>query len=361
MKPGNRRPRVFCAALFAGCLLFPPAAPRAGEFTGIRGRTAWNDNTVAGAIVYAYRDFGDGFPGNPIAVSPPTPADGSFSLELPPGDYFLAAVSRSGDARKGLQAGDRFCYFGGNPVHVNPGRAAVVGLNLATVNDDPLPDPSAGISGVVYDERGMPLPGAAVYLYHSPGGGFKGMPGFFARTGGDGTFRVRVRKGKFFVIARKRKSGDLFGPTLPGDSFGYYARNPVVLAEGETRGIRIDALPRQAVESKFGEGYRRPAEIVLRVKAVDPEGRPLPGVRVLAYRSAAMTGYPAFVSGKTGESGETDLSVTEEGKFHLLARERLGGPADGEWYGRYSGSKDHSILLSFDSAPGPVSIVLEKR
>ncbi len=361
MRQGVRRSLIFFAVLLAACPVRTGAAPPYGEFTGVRGRTAWNDNTVAGAIVYAYRDFDDGFPGNPVAASSPTPADGSFSLELPPGDYFLAAVLKSGDARSGLQAGDRFCYFGGNPVHVNPGKEVVVGLNLSSVSDDPVPDPSSRISGVVYDERGKPLPGATVYLYKSPDGGFKGMPGLFARTGGDGTFRARVRKGKFFVIVRKRKSGDLFGPTLPGDFFGYYARNPVVIEEGKARAIRIDALPRQVIESKFGEGYRRPAEVVLRVKAVDPEGRPVPGVRVLAYRSAAMTGFPAFVSGKTRESGETDLTVTEDGRFHLLARERLGGPADGEWYGRYSGTKDHSMLLSFDSVPPPVTIVLEKR
>jgi hypothetical protein len=345
----------------AGIAALSPGEARAGDFTGVRGRATWNDNTAAGVIVYAYRDFDRGFPGDPVAASSPTPGDGVFSLELPAGNYFLVAARTAGDGRKGLRTGDGFCFFGGNPVRVDPGRATSVGFHLSVVADDPAPDPSSGISGTVYDERGNPLPGATVYLYKTPGDGFKGMPGLFARTGEDGTFRVRIRKGTFFVIARKRESGDLFGPTRPGDPFGYYPRNPIDLAEGERRGVRIDALPRKAIEEKFGEGYERPQEIVVRVRTVDPEGHPMAGVRVLAYRTSAMAGFPAFVSGKTGTEGSTELSIPEEGKYYLLARERLGGPADGEWYGRYAGSPDHSVNLSLGEAPGPLTIVLEKR
>lgn len=351
---------ILAAALAAGVALGSTIDARAGEFTGIRGRVAWNDNTVAGAVVSAFRVFDNGLAGVPVAVSSPTPPDGAYSLALPAGSYFLVAVQASG-GRKELRTGDRFCFFGGNPVRVNPGRGTVAGLNLSIVADDPAPDPSAGISGVVYDERGKPLPGATVYLYKSAADGFKGMAGLFARTRKDGTFRVPIRKGVFFVIARKRESGDLFGPTRPGDSFGYYPRNPILLVDGERRGIRIDAHPRQAMETKYGEGYERPQEILLRVRTVDPKGRPLSGVRVLAYRTAAMTGYPAFVSGKTAAGGEVELAVAAEGKYFLLARERLGGPADGEWYGRYAGSPDHSVKLSFGGTTGPLTIVLEKR
>jgi len=361
MRRGIVRSGFLLLAALAGIAALSPGTAGAGDFTGVRGRAAWNDNTAAGVIVYAYREFDRGFPGDPVAVSSPTPADGVFSLELPAGNYFLVAARTAGDGPRELRTGDGFCFFGGNPVRVNPGRATVVGLNLSNVADDPAPDPSAGVSGVVYDERGKPLPGTPVYLYKSPADGFKGMPGLFARTREDGSFLVRVRKGTFFVVARKRESGDLFGPTRPGDYFGYYPRNPIVLAEGERRGVRIDALPRQVVEEKFGEGYERPHEILVRVKTVDPEGRPLAGVRVLAYRTAAMTGFPAFVSGKTGVGGEVDLAVVEEGKYYLLARERLGGPADGEWYGRYAGSPDHSVKLSGSVSSDPLTIVLEKR
>lgn len=352
---------LFLAAL-AGIAALSPGAAGAGDFTGVRGWATWNDNTAAGVVVYAYRDFDRGFPGDSVAVSAPTAADGSYSLELPAGSYILAAARTADGGPRELRPGDAFCFFGGNPVRVDPGRATAVGFRMSIVADDPVPDPSPGVSGTVYDERGDPLSGATVYLYRSSADGFKGMPGQFARTQKDGTFLVRIRKGTFFVIARKRESGDLFGPTLPGDRFGYYPRNPVVLAEGERRGIRIDAFPRQAVEKKFGEGYERPEGIVVRIRTIDPEGRPMSGVRVLAYRAASMTGFPAFVSAKTGAEGSAELFIPEGGRYYLLARERLGGPANGEWYGKYAGSPDHSVSLSPGrEASGPLTIVLDKR
>jgi hypothetical protein len=310
--------------------------------------------------VYAYREFDRGPGEEPAGRSRPTPADGTFSLELPAGSWILVAARTGDRTLRELGTGDLFCYFGGNPVRVEPGRASVVGLGLFPVGVDPAADNSYGISGTVYDEHGRPLPEAVVYLYKNPADGFKGMPGVFARTRADGTFRLRVRKGTFFVVARKRESGELFGPTRPGDRFGYYPRNPVVLAEDERKGIRVDALPRVDIREKYGDGYEPPDEIVVRVRAVDSAGNPLPGIRVLAYRTGAMTGYPAFVSGKTGADGSVELAVAEEGTYYLLARERLGGPADGEWYGRYAGPGDHGAKLSRGMG-GSLTIVLEKR
>lgn len=351
--------RIRAFAAIAVPLFFSwPAA--AGDFTGVRGRAAWNGEPVAGVTVYAYRDFDRGPGEEPAGRSGPTPTDGTFSLELPAGSYILVGAKTDGRDLAALRTGDLFCYFGGNPVRVEPGRATVVGLGLFPVGDDPAADDTYGISGTVYDGNGKPLPGAVVYLYKSPADGFKGMPGVFARTRPDGTFQLRVRKGAFFVVARKRETGELFGPTRPGDHFGYYARNPVVLAEGERKGIRIDALPRVDIREKYGDGYEPPDGISVRVRAVDPGGNPLPGIRILAYRTGAMTGFPAVVSEKTGADGSVELAVTEEGRYYLLARERLGGPADGEWYGKYGGSKDHAVEVS-RGMQGTMTIVLEKR
>jgi hypothetical protein len=75
-----------------------------------------------------------------------------------------------------------------------------------------------------------------------------------------------------------------------------------------------------------------------------------------------MTGHPAFVSGKTGADGIAELTVTEEGVYHLLARENLGGPADGELYGKFPGTKDHSVKVTRDGAPlGIFTIAVERK
>jgi hypothetical protein len=312
-------------------------------------------------VVLAFRDFGEGLGSVPAARSRPTRADGTYDLELPPGSYFLVAAGMEGDSLAGIREGDLFCYYGGNPVRVDPGRATNVGFNLVRVGSDPAPEPGFGVSGIVLDEDGRPLAGGAVYFYGSPADGFKGVPGFFARVGDDGTFRARLRKGTFFAIVRKRETGDLFGPTEIGDHFGYYARNPVVLADGDIRGLRIDAVRRLGMLEKF-EGIPVQARgLVVRARVADASGAPVSGLRVLAYRESAMAGHPAFVSGKTGADGIAELVVDEAGNYFLLAREKLGGPAEGEWYGKFGGSPDHSVTVGGPAPSEPVRIVVERR
>jgi len=348
------------------CLLalvfLPGGFAEAGDFTGVRGRVAIKGEVVPGVVVHAYGNFDAGLATAPERRSAGTNAEGIYELALPAGNWFLVAAKTEGRDLSGLREGDLFCFYGGNPVRVEHGRTANVGFNLVRVGKDPTPDLPAGVSGVVLDENGNPMAGAVVYFYKSPADGFKGIPGFFARTGEDGTFRARMRKGTFFAVARKRESGDLFGPTQVGDAFAYYTRNPVTLREGEAKGIRMDAVRRLSMLERF-EGFpAAPQGIPIRVRAVDRSGKPVSGVRALAYRSPEMVGHPAFVSGKTGPDGTAELTVQEEGTYYLLARENLGGPAEGELYGKYAGTGDHSVKVAAGGAPGGVvEIAVERK
>ena len=340
------------------------AAPASGaDPTGVRGRVALKGEVVPGVEILAFRDFDAGLRSVQAGASSRTNAEGIYELPLPPGRYHLVAVKSESPGLSGLREGDLFCFYGGNPVRVEPGRVANVGFNLVRVGRDPRPDPAYGVSGAVFDEDGKPLAGAVVYFYASPSDGFKGIPGFFTRTGGDGTFRVRLRKGTFFAVARKRETGDLFGPTQIGDRFAYYVRNPITLSEGGTaRGIRMDAVRRLSMLEKF-EGFKTVEHgIAVSIRIVDGSGKPVAGLRALAYRGSGMTGHPAFVSGKSGTDGIAELTVADEGIYHLLARENLGGPADGELYGKYAGTPDHSVKISRDG-PGvrAVEIAVERK
>jgi len=332
-----------------------------GEFTGIKGWASVRGERIPGVTVYAYRDFERGPASGMAARSGPSLPDGSFSVALPAGNYFLvAAKTESGDLA-GWKGGDLYCFYGGNPVRVEEGHPSVIGLSLLQAGGDPEPAAAYGITGIVNDERGAPLSGAVVYAYPSAADGFKGMPGVFTRTREDGTFHLRVRRGTFFVLARKRGSGELFGPTLPGDSFGFYPGNPVTLAEGRGKGVRIDTQPRQELREKLGDAYAPAPAIVLRARVVDGAGRPAAGVRLLAYRNEGMTGFPAYVSSRSGKDGSVALDVAEEGTYFLLAREKLGGPADGELYGKFAGTNDHSVKVTRGGAAGTVEIVVERK
>lgn len=343
-------------------LLLSAASPSAGgDFTGVRGRVALKGEVVPGVVVLAFRDFEAGLESVPVAKSEPTNAEGIYSLALPPGSYFLAAAKTDGAALWELKEGDLFCFYGGNPVRVEPGRAANVGFNLVWVQRDPGAEIPSGVSGTVYDENGDRMRGGAVYFYASAADGFRGMPGFFARIGEDGTFRARIRKGTLFAVVRKRETGELFGPTEVGDAFGYYARNPIRLEEGKARGIRIDAVKRLGMLERFEGMAASPPGILIQVRIEGPGRKPVPGVRVLAYREDGMTGHPAVVSPKSGADGIVELSVADEGIYYLLAREKLGGPADGEWYGKYAASPDHSVRLTAGEKTPFLTIPVERR
>jgi hypothetical protein len=338
------------AALLLLCLLHAnPAA--GGDVTGVRGRVALKGEVVPGIVVFAFRDFDAGLNSVPLATSSRTNAEGIYELPLPAGSYHLVAVKTDAPGLSGMREGDLFCFYGGNPVRVEAGRVANVGFNLVRVGVDPPPDPAYGVSGAAFDEDGKPLAGAVVYFYNSPSDGFKGIPGFFARTGGDGTFRVRLRKGTFFAVARKRETGDLFGPTQMG-------RLPITSQRRWEGGERGSAGHVKTCRARFGVRWQG---IAVRVRVVDGSGKPVAGLRALAYKGSGMTGHPAFVSAKTAADGIAELTVTEEGVYHLLARENLGGPADGELYGKFAGTKDHSVKVTRDGAAGTVEIVVERK
>jgi|GEM_PF-372931 len=356
----GRGPVAVVAGVLAA-LLGVAAAARGSEFTGVRGRAALKGETVPGVVVFAFRDFDEGLASVPVARSQPTNAEGLYALALPPGSYHLVAARTDGATLAELREGDLFCYYGGNPVRVEPGRAAAVGFNMVWVMKDPFPETAAGVSGVVYDEKGERLSGGAVYFYASAADGFRGMPAFFAPIGADGSFRARIRKGTFFVVARRRASGELFGPTEIGDHFGYYPRNPVRLEEGQARGLRIDAVKRLAFLERFEGSPPAPPSLLLQVRVEDGQGRPVPGVRVLAYRDGAMTGHPAAVSPRSGSDGIAELPLAGGGTYYLLARERLGGPAEEEWYGKYAGSPDHALRLEEGQGTVSLTIVVERR
>jgi hypothetical protein len=128
----------------------------------------------------------------------------------------------------------------------------------------------------------------------------------------------------------------------------------------ENRGIRVDAVRRLGMLEKIEGIPVRPPGIGLRATIVDSSGSPVSGVRVLAYHTAEMTGHPAFVSGRSSADGAVELIVVEEGVYFLLAREKLGGPAEGEWYGKYAGSGDPSVRVSKEKA-APLRIVVKRK
>ena len=315
----------FCAASFLIVLLM---AVDAFGAAGIQGQVSWRGEPCAGLDVSAFREITDIAAGRALATSDLTRADGTYRLELPPGNYYLTAREGTGP----LRSGELYGYFSGAPVRVAPGTYRNVGFNLIRVPKEERPEssPRSGVHGEITFQD-APLPKAYLYVYQETGKDFKG-PAYLIQPVEKGQFRVNLPPGRYWLLARKRLRGGQYGPIETGDYFSYYHGNPVTVTAGQMREARIETVARLSIfeDETAGAPFRG-----VRGKVVDGGGRAIARVHVFAYRDSAMKGAPDYFSPPTGKDGVFELALPEGGPFFLLAREEYGGPAqEGELYGQ---------------------------
>jgi len=323
--------------------------------SGIYGRAAWRGELVSGITVFAYNNAKNNFTYDEFSRSEPTATDGTYRMSLPPGRYTLGARS-SGTGEDGRpRPGDYYCYYSGSPVVVREGQWAPVGFNLVKyILEERYPDSSTAIEGTItyLDE---PLEKLYLDLYTKPSEGFRG-PGLAAYpVGAGGRFRINIPPGKYFVIARKRVRGGMYGPMEIGDYFNYYPGNPIVIEKGENVRLTIETVTRL---SQLEEGLSSIPAINGRV--AEPSGQPVKGVRVFAYGSGKTTGRPDYFSEPTDEGGRFSLSIPEPGDYSLVAREKFGGPAGpGEYNGVYLDG--NTVAVGINDGKNDVTITVRRQ
>jgi hypothetical protein len=341
--------RLLAILLFFVCASVPALAA-----SGVKGRVAWRGELVPGVKVRAYRSIADIPKGQEVAASAPAAQDGTYTLELPPGSYYLTARDFDGPP----EPGRHFCYYSGGPVRVAEGSFTNVGFNLIRIPREapPVAGAASGIQGEITFQD-APLERAYLYVYKEPGEGFKG-PGYLIQPVEKGKFRLRLPPGEYWLLARKRAKGGQFGPIEIGDHFNYYHGNPVRVEPGMMREARIETITRL---SMLEEGEAA-AFSGIRGRILGPGGKPAAGVRVFAYRQAAMTGTPDFFSAPAGGDGVFELPLPKSGTWYLLARESFGGPAaPGELYGRYGGEPGRGVTLGPGETLREVTIHVERK
>jgi len=334
-------------------LLLSSALPALAD-GGVQGRVAWRGELVPGIRIHAYRAVADIGRDKEVAVSAPSALDGTYRLDLPPGDYFLTARNFDGAP----QAGGYFCYYSGAPVRVRTGAFTNVGFNLVKIPAEaaPVSGERTGIRGQV-SFQGEPLERCYLYVYKDPGKGFKG-PAYFIQPVANGNFQLRLPPGEYYLLARKRARGGQFGPIEIGDYFNYYYGNPVRIEKGQLRDIQLETITRLSM-LEAGEPV---SERTLTGTVFDPQGQPVANIRVFAYRQPEMTGTPDLFSPPTDAAGRFSLPLPADGPWYLLARESFGGPAgEGEWVGRYGGEETRSITLTEAQPKDEVSIHVERK
>jgi hypothetical protein len=350
--PAEKRPMNFRAIQYLFFLIFLLVAPVwAG---GIRGRVAWQGQLVPAVKVHAYRSVADIASGKAVATSAPTSLDGTYTLTLPAGEYYLTARDYEDKPRPGKH----FCYYSGAPARVTNDSWTPVHFNLIRIPREapPAAGEGTGIRGEITFQGDL-LEKCYLYIYRDPEHGFKG-PAYFVQPVEKGRFRLRLPPGDYWLLARKRGKGGQFGPIEIGDYFNFYHGNPLHLEAGQLREINIETITRRSMleeEEAFPfQGFTG--------TVFNPGGIPAAGVRVFAYRTSDMTGIPEHFSSPTGADGRYSLSLPSRGPWYLLARESFGGPAaEGEMYGRYEGKGKNGTTLPLGKTQHEVIIHVEPK
>jgi len=202
-----------------------------------------------------------------------------------------------------------------------------------------------GIKGML-TFQGKPLEGAYVYAYRSFSTNLLG-PADFASTpsASNGEYDVELVEGAYYIVARKRSTGDNTGPIVAGDLYSVHSSNPVTVRNGKYAMVDLE-LVKMKDPMFFQSMSREETNIGIKGMIVDGDGKPVPWVFAMAYSTSDMKRIPEYTSVMTDADGEFAIFLPKGGTYWLAARKNIREkPVPGEPYGLYAGTPDHSIQV----------------
>ena len=209
-----------------------------------------------------------------------------------------------------------------------------------------------GIRGHVYVEAsGKALPGAYVNIYPDAVTNLLGPSKFMSiPTDNVGNFQMDVSPGVYYVVARKRLSGQPTGPLSPGDYYSEHQRLVTKVEEGKIVVVKLPVAMMKA--PMFFNSRQTDQQTKTGVKGVlmNQAGQPVRGGFAMAYVNQEMKRLPDFISTLSDEQGQFTLYLPEGGTYYLGARiQAWDMPTNGEPYGIYGGEAPEPIEVVTDS------------
>ncbi len=182
--------------------------------SGITGVVRLEDNRspVAGAHVYAYRDYSKNLMGVADYVSRGSNSEGTYQLDLPPGEYYLVARKRASGANYGpIVTGDLYDHrFEEKAVKIQKGRYLPQDFALTRLKEplffqiftEETRKTGTGIRGRIFDAQGSPAAGAFATAYTNEN--MKRLPDYASTvTDDEGRYTIYLpRGGRYFIGAR---------------------------------------------------------------------------------------------------------------------------------------------------------------
>lgn len=216
---------------------------------------------------------------------------------------------------------------------------------------------------IVQKETGLPVQGAHVYAYVDFSKNLIGVADHVSKgSRQDGSYKLVLPPGEYYLVARKRSSGSNYGPIVTGDLYDHrFEQESVSIEPGREleKNFELVKLSEPMFFQVFTEGQRK-TETGIRGRILDPDGEPVQGAFATAYRDGNMKRLPDFASTLSGDDGVFTLYLPNGGKWYIGARSHArGAPVPGEPVGRYDGSDDHSLSVAEGSFVEQIEIVLK--
>lgn len=219
-----------------------------------------------------------------------------------------------------------------------------------------------GIRGrVLLKEGGDAISDAYVNIYPETFSNLLGPSQFIsAPTAGDGSYTLEIPSGKYYVVARKRMSGQPTGPLSPGDFYSEHQRILTTVIDGKMAVVDVPVAVMKAPMFFKKSVVDMATDTGVRGILVDKEGRPVPGAFATAYLNSDVRRVPDFVSTLTDPDGQFTLYLPKGGAYFIAARMHAWDmPRPGEPYGRVGGETPDPIQIKKGSFVEGLRIVME--
>lgn len=217
---------------------------------------------------------------------------------------------------------------------------------------------ASGITGrVIMRDGGAGVADAYVNIYSDTVSNLLGPSQTMSSpTDSDGRYQVNLPPGTYFVVARKRVSGNPTGPLSPGD---YYSEHQRVVTDVVAGKIAVVDLPIVLMNNPMF--FKRDiasieTDTTIRGRIIDKTGKPVFGAFAMAYSDADMKRLPDYASTLSDNDGHFTIYLPKGGSYYLSARIQVYDmPRPGEPYGRIN----EPIVVEKGKSRDDVTIIVE--
>jgi len=205
-----------------------------------------------------------------------------------------------------------------------------------------------GIKGrVVLKDNRTPLAGCYVNIYPDTISNLLGPSQFISTpTDGQGFYQLELPPGIYYVVARKRMSGQPTGPLAPGDYYSEHQRLVTRVVSGKFVDIELPVVVMKA-PMFFKRMADEQSDTGISGVLVDQAGQPVMGGFAMAYSDQEMKRLPDYASTLSDEQGRFTIYLPEGGSYYLAARIHAWDmPSPGEPYGKFGGTQPERVEVT---------------